>query len=73
MSAVGFEPTSREWTATWTQRLRPLGHPDDIITCSVAAIKSENDIKCVTSLDGWRKTGMHFFLIFFKCRTSGAP
>ena len=28
MSEVGFEPTQGEHTATWTQRLRPLGHPD---------------------------------------------
>ena len=28
MSEVGFEPTPTKWTATWTQRLRPLGHPD---------------------------------------------
>lgn len=28
LSEVGFEPTPPEETATWTQRLRPLGHPD---------------------------------------------
>ena len=28
LSGVGFEPTPSEMTATWTQRLRPLGHPD---------------------------------------------
>ena len=27
MTEVGFEPTPRNWTATWTQRLGPLGHP----------------------------------------------
>ena len=28
MSEVGFEPTPGNPTATWTQRLRPLGRPD---------------------------------------------
>ena len=28
LSEVGFEPTPPMETATWTQRLRPLGHPD---------------------------------------------
>ena len=28
LSEVGFEPTPPGETATWTQRLRPLGHPD---------------------------------------------
>ena len=28
MSEVGFEPTPGNPTATWTQRFRPLGHPD---------------------------------------------
>ena len=28
MSEVGFEPTPVESDSTWTQRLRPLGHPD---------------------------------------------
>ena len=31
MSEVGFEPTPPVETATLTQRLRPLGHPDCLL------------------------------------------
>ena len=36
LSEVGFEPTPPGETATWTQRLRPLGHPDSqVYVCGI--------------------------------------
>ncbi len=43
LSEVGFEPTPSERTATWTQRLRPLGHPDLAL---VQVIKYQYDKTC---------------------------
>ena len=40
-------PRPQKWTATWTQRLRPLGHPDPIL----------NQNKCLHSLSGVGFTG----------------
>lgn len=41
LSEVGFEPTPSERTATLTQRLRPLGHPDmDTVGRELTKIKT---------------------------------
>ena len=33
-------PRPQKWTATWTQRLRPLGHPDLLVGMSTLSVQT---------------------------------